>query len=129
MTERRPAVGGTAAGAEGWHKGPGAGKGMMRGMDGQAMRPHSGMPYFSRPALSFVAQVRLKDGTLATFDTRQPEQAGNWPYRMLLSLIVLLVAVAAVSLHSDPGQHPPRVQPKSQARLQFHNLDLKDQQR
>jgi len=98
ITERRLAVGGTTAGAEGWHKGPGMGKGMMRGMDGQVMPPHSGMPYFSRPALSFVAQVRLKDGTLATFDTRQPAQAVNWPYRMLLSLIVLLVAVAAVSL-------------------------------
>ena len=102
MTERRLAVGGTSAGAEGWHKGPGMGPGMGkgpgRGMDGQAMPPHSGMPHFSRPALSFVAQVRLKDGTLATFDTRQPEQAENWPYRVLLSLVVLLVAVMAVSL-------------------------------
>jgi signal transduction histidine kinase len=74
------------------------GKGMGRGMDGQAMPPYPGMPYFSRPALSFVAQAQLHDGTLVTFDTRQPAQAENWPYRMLLSLVVLLVAVIAVSL-------------------------------
>lgn len=76
----------------------GSGKGMRRSHDDdEAMRPHHDRPYFARPALSFVAQVRLHDGTLATFDTRQPEQAENWPYRMLLSLIVLLVAVMAVS--------------------------------
>lgn len=102
MTESRVGVEGTAAPPEGWHKGPGMGPGMGKGfgraMEGQAMPPISGMPYFSRPALSFVAQVRLEDGTLATFDTRQPAQAENWPYRMLLSLIVLLAAVIAVSM-------------------------------
>lgn len=47
---------------------------------------------------SFVAQVRLKDGTLVTFDARQPAQTSGWPYRLLLSLAVLLAAVIAVSL-------------------------------
>jgi signal transduction histidine kinase len=48
--------------------------------------------------LSFVAQVRLRDGTLVTFDSRQPAQTGDWPYHLLISLAVLLVAVVAVSL-------------------------------
>ena len=45
-----------------------------------------------------MAQVRLGDGTWVSFDTRQPAQTENWPYRMLASLAVLLVAVMAVSL-------------------------------
>ena len=48
--------------------------------------------------MSFVAQVRLHDGSLVTFDARQPEQAAGWPYRVLASLAVLLAAVVGVSL-------------------------------
>ena len=48
--------------------------------------------------ISFVVQVRLKDGALITFDSRQPSEAVNWPYRLLLSLTVLLVVVIAVTL-------------------------------
>jgi len=55
---------------------------------------HFGAP----PGFSFVAQVRLGDGALVTFDSRQPGQTAGWPYRMLLSLAVLLAAVIAVSL-------------------------------
>lgn len=47
---------------------------------------------------AFVAQVRLLDGTLATFDARQPQATENWPYRVLLSIVLLLAAVIAVSL-------------------------------
>lgn len=65
---------------------------------GHGMPPHFGMHYFSQPALSFVAQVRLHDGTLVTFDSRQPEGTEDWPYRMLLSLAVLLTGVIMVSL-------------------------------
>ncbi|MEQ1773509.1 MAG: HAMP domain-containing sensor histidine kinase [Burkholderiales bacterium] len=50
------------------------------------------------PGLSFVAQVRLQDGTLATFDSRAPGTTVSWPYRLLLSIVVLLVAVILVSL-------------------------------
>jgi signal transduction histidine kinase len=50
------------------------------------------------PGYSFVAQVRLRDGVLATFDTRMPRTTANWPYRLLLSIAVLLVAVLVVSL-------------------------------
>ena len=56
------------------------------------------MGYFSRPALSLVAQVRLRDGTLVTFDSRQPASAESLPYRLLASLAVLLVGVLLVSL-------------------------------
>ena len=47
---------------------------------------------------AFVAQVRLQDGTLATFDARQPQATESWPYRVLASIALLLVAVIAVSL-------------------------------
>ncbi len=48
--------------------------------------------------LMFVAQLRLQDGTLATFDTRPPQATEHWPYRLAGSIAVLLVAVLAVSL-------------------------------
>ena len=78
--------------------GPGMGMGMGRGAEGEPLPMHPGMQYLARPALSFVAQVRLGDGSWVSFDTRQPAQTENWPYRMLASLVVLLVAVMAVSL-------------------------------
>lgn len=56
------------------------------------------MQFMSQPALSFVAQIRLHDGTFVSFDARQPPETTNWPYRMLLSLAVLLVAVIGVTL-------------------------------
>ncbi|MEO8134496.1 MAG: ATP-binding protein [Betaproteobacteria bacterium] len=71
----------------------------MPGPGGGGMRFHAAMQqYFNQPALSFVAQVRLHDGTRVTFDARQPQETANWPYRLLLSLLVLLGAVVAVSL-------------------------------
>ncbi|MDP2396778.1 MAG: ATP-binding protein [Burkholderiales bacterium] len=48
--------------------------------------------------LVFVAQVTLSDGTLATFDTRPPQATEHWPYRLLASIVLLLVAVIVVSL-------------------------------
>ena len=52
----------------------------------------------AQAGLSFIAQVRLRDGALVTFDSIQPAQTQGWPYRLLISLAVLLVAVVAVSL-------------------------------
>lgn len=72
--------------------GPGAMRGAVEGGHG-AMHLQT-----AQRGLSFVAQVRLHDGTLVTFDARQPEQAAGWPYRVLASLAVLLAAVVAVSL-------------------------------
>lgn len=65
---------------------------------GHGLRPPFATQSFPQPVLSFVAQVRLHDGTFITFDTRQPVEAANWPYRIVLSLVVLLTAVIAVTL-------------------------------
>lgn len=77
--------------------------GMMYGLKGSKMHGEwpaskAAMHANVQPGNSFVAQVRLGDGTLVTFDSRQPAQTEGWPYRLLLSLAVLLVAVIAVSL-------------------------------
>ena len=71
-------------------------KGAGKGAAGMPFNP--GMRDFTPPGLSFLAQVRLSDGTPVTFDSRQPAETTSWPYRMLLSLAVLLVAVIIVSL-------------------------------
>jgi signal transduction histidine kinase len=47
--------------------------------------------------MSFIVHVRLKDGSPITFDSRQA-QALEWPYRLLLTLGILLLAVIIVSL-------------------------------
>ncbi len=62
------------------------------------MAPGAAMHFGSAPGLSFIAQMRLRDGALVTFDSRQSEQSAGWPYRLLASLAVLLAAVIAVSL-------------------------------
>jgi signal transduction histidine kinase len=48
-------------------------------------------------AFTFVAQVTLRDGTLATFDTSVTQAVISWPYRLLLSIALLLTAVLLVS--------------------------------
>ena len=55
-----------------------------------------GMRRFAGVAL--VVQASLRDGTLVTFDFRQPRESVSWPYRLLLSLVVLLAVVAVVTL-------------------------------
>lgn len=79
----------------------GAGPGMMGGpgmMRGPGRMGEPGMYGFGPPRISFVVQARLEDGTLVTFDSRQPTEVASWPYRLLLSLAVLLVAVIALTL-------------------------------
>ncbi|MDH4149808.1 MAG: ATP-binding protein [Betaproteobacteria bacterium] len=81
---------------------PGGGGGGMhrpqRG-DGDADLTPPMMHYGARGGgLTFVAQVGLQDGTLATFDTRQLPATENWPFRVLLSIGLLLTAVIVVSL-------------------------------
>lgn len=66
--------------------------GPMHGPFGGAMHSRA------QAGISFVAQVRLHDGTLVTVDARQADQGAGWPYRMLLSLAVLLAAVLVLSL-------------------------------
>lgn len=67
-------------------------------MHGDWMAAERGPHYFSQPGISFVARVRLHDGTTVTFDSRQPSEALSWPYRLLGSLAILVVAVIVLSL-------------------------------
>ncbi len=77
--------------------GPGKMMGGPGMMGGKGMFGPGGYPP-GRPGISFVVQARLTDGTLVTFDSRQPAEATGWPYRLLISLAVLLVAVLALTL-------------------------------
>lgn len=77
--------------------------GTKRGLKGSWMHgdwpaSRAAMHAGEQSGISFIAQVRLRDGALVTFDARQPAQTVSWPYRLLLSLAVLLAAVVAVSL-------------------------------
>jgi signal transduction histidine kinase len=83
--------------------GPGSGSGRMHGYgkaaeDGAA--PRTGYGGGTRPfrGVSFVVQTHLTDGTALTLDARRPQEAINWPSRLLISLAVLLVIVGAVTL-------------------------------
>ena len=85
--------------------GPGPGYGMKHGFGKQ---PDEGSPSAAPPGysggarpftvLSFVVQTRLTDGTAVTFDARRPQNALDRPYRLLISLAVLLLVVCAVTL-------------------------------
>ena len=76
-------------------------RGPMAGFKGKEMRegwgPWAGMHAGTGADFAFVTQVRLGDGTLATFNAEQPARTGHWPYRLLASVAVLLVAVIALS--------------------------------
>lgn len=76
---------------------PGAMRG-FKGGDGNGDWIPPMMRHAPQPGLSFVAQVRLQDGALVTFDTRQPQATASWPYRVLISIALLLAAVVVVSL-------------------------------
>ena len=65
----------------------GRGGSHMRGM-GQG--PGGGM--------AVVAQVQFADGTWVTFDSYLPQDVADFPQRLLLTLLILLVAVIALSL-------------------------------
>jgi signal transduction histidine kinase len=56
-----------------------------------------GMHGFPPNGISILTQVRLQDGTWASFDTQLPQQATNLPWRLLLTLAILLAAVLVLS--------------------------------
>jgi signal transduction histidine kinase len=71
---------------------------MGHGMHGRGMMsrgPHA-MP--SPGASRFVVQVRLRDGSLATFDSYLSPQEAAVPTRIALTLLVMLILVVALSL-------------------------------
>jgi signal transduction histidine kinase len=86
-------------------KGPGYGR--MMGGPGMAEGPDlpggKGVfgpgPYRSGHAgVAFVVQVPLADGMQVTFDSRQPGETVGWPWRLLVSLTVLLAGVIVLTL-------------------------------
>jgi signal transduction histidine kinase len=78
--------------------------GGMRRAEGYASQPGrmdmkgTHMHGWAQSGISFIARVRLGDGTVVTFDSRQPEETWTWPYRLIASLAILLAAVLALSL-------------------------------
>ena len=74
---------------------------MMRRREGgpSAMQPGPGMGrYFSGPVIALIAQIRLDDGTWVTFDSQLQQEAWNWPYRAIFSVLILLLGVVLLSL-------------------------------
>ena len=55
------------------------------------------MHRFAPDGISFMTQVRLQDGTWATFDTQITPESANLPWRLLLTLAILLAVVLVVS--------------------------------
>lgn len=115
VTETRLAVPARPHAPPGFLKGPPA--------DFPGMGPGAAMHSGSQPAISFVAQVRLKDGALVTFESRQSTQTDGWPYRLLASLAVLLVAVVTVSLLAVRWATQPLKALADAADALGHNLD------
>ena len=76
--------------ASGWQQGAmGAAMGQRRGEPGLRRFPPAGV--------SLLIQVGLRDGSWASFETQVTRDASNLPWRVLLSLTILLVAVLLVS--------------------------------
>lgn len=75
-----------------WQRGPGRmhGPGMMGGM----MGPDGG---WAQGAIVLRTQVQLRDGRWAYFDSAAPAVPEGLPWRLALTLVVLLVAVLALS--------------------------------
>ena len=77
--------------------------GMMRGVRGGMMRGHHRdhmelMNQVLPQGISFLAQVRLSDGTWAEFHNHLPKEAFTWPKRLILSLIILFLVVTSLSM-------------------------------
>ena len=77
-----------------WMHGPvrAAGRFPMDGPPGP-----SGMHRFPPDGVSMLTQVRLQDGTWASFDTQLSQAAAGLPWRVLLTLAILLAAVLLLS--------------------------------
>ncbi|MDB5809817.1 MAG: putative two-component sensor histidine kinase [Betaproteobacteria bacterium] len=72
--------------------------GRRAGMEAGATPPPESGFGVRRFGAAFIVQAQLKDGTLVTFNARQPQETVAWPYQLLLSLGVLLAVVMIVTL-------------------------------
>lgn len=77
----------------GYMQGPGA----MSGPMGSGARG-PGMHYLAQPGVTLLAQVRLRDGSLVTFESGLPAQALQWPWRVLATIAIVLAAAIVVAL-------------------------------
>lgn len=75
---------------------PGAHRGGPHGMGMGPFGP--GMQARMGPQHSFLARVRLADGSWTSLDTRRPVTAASWPYRLLASIAILMGAVVVLTL-------------------------------
>jgi signal transduction histidine kinase len=57
-----------------------------------------GMGYLGTPGVVLLAQLRLRDGSVVTFESGQPAQTLHWPYRVLGTLAIVLVAALLVAV-------------------------------
>jgi len=62
------------------------------------MLPPERQRFFPPGSLIFQTEVRLLDGSWVQFNARVPQEAASLPWRLLLTLLVLLVAVSLLSL-------------------------------
>jgi len=76
---------------------PGAGRGRGPGTMGAGRMGGAGMHRFPPDGVSFLIQVRLQDGSWATFDTQVTQESVSLPWRVLLTLATLLAAVLLLS--------------------------------
>ena len=76
---------------------PGAGRGRGQGPMGAGAMGGPGMHRFPPDGVAFLIQVRLQDGTWATFDTQVSQASASLPWRVLLTLAILLAAVLLLS--------------------------------
>ncbi len=78
----------------GWAQGPAGANGHFP--MGGPMGP-GGMHRFPPDGISVLTQVRLQDGTWATFDTQITQESASLPWRLLATLLTLLAAVLLLS--------------------------------
>lgn len=76
---------------------PGAGRGHGPGAPGGGPMGGPGRHRFPPEGVSFLIEVRLQDGTWATFDTQVRPESTTLPWRVLLTLATLLAAVLLLS--------------------------------
>jgi signal transduction histidine kinase len=69
----------------------------MRGAFPMGPMGSPGRHRFAPDGISFLTQVRLQDGTWATFDTQITPESANLPWKLLATLATLLAAVLVVS--------------------------------
>lgn len=80
---------------DGYPMGPSMRSGHVEGSGG--MRG-PGMNYLATPGVVLLAQVRLRDGSVVTFESGQPAQTLHWSYRILGTLAIVLIAAMIVAL-------------------------------